>query len=395
MTSLWLAIGALTVLVLGLVLPPLLRRRAPGAERADYDLTVFRDQINDIDRDLERGLVSAEQADALRTEIQRRILALADRSDGSPENAQGGGGRVLAIGIAGVMPLAAFLLYLDMGSPEQPGAPAADRRAAPQPSVADGGDPAQAPGMEAMLDRLAERMRRSPDDPDGWLLLARSYLSMKRYADAAAAFEEAWTRLDGDDRHVVGIDFAEALVIADGGRVGDRAAGLLRDGRASDPTHPKPRFYLANRKAQNGDLAGALRDLIDIRAIGPEGAPWMNAVEQMIGRVAGDSGIDPATVAPTEDAIALGREVAESARPDPVADSPGPTREDMRQAAEMTPEERTAMIRGMVEGLALRLEANPDDLAGWRRLARAYRVLGETGKAEAAEARIRRLLDQQ
>ena len=53
----------------------------------------------------------------------------------------------------------------------------------------------------------------------------------------------------------------------------------------------------------------------------------------------------------------------------------------------MSPAERQAMIRGMVDRLAVRLDANPDDAEGWQRLARAYAVLGETAKAEAAAAR--------
>ena len=70
---------------------------------------------------------------------------------------------------------------------------------------------------------------------------------------------------------------------------------------------------------------------------------------------------------------------------------PGPTQEQMRAAQEMSPEDRAEMIRGMVQRLADRLAETPDDLAGWQRLERAYRVLGDTEKADEAAAQVKRL----
>ena len=65
----------------------------------------------------------------------------------------------------------------------------------------------------------------------------------------------------------------------------------------------------------------------------------------------------------------------------------------MDAAQEMSPEERQAMIEGMVEGLAIRMEANPDDLDGWLRLARAYAVLGRRDEAVSALERAEPLTE--
>jgi len=78
-----------------------------------------------------------------------------------------------------------------------------------------------------------------------------------------------------------------------------------------------------------------------------------------------------------------------SASAAPVA--PGPTREQMKAAGEMSPEDRMALIQSMVDRLAEKLEENPNDRMGWERLIRAYEVLGDTEKAEAAKARLEAL----
>ena len=141
-------------------------------------------------------------------------------------------------------------------------------------------------------------------------------------------------------------------------------------------------------KAQAGDLAGALQDWIDLAAIAPPDAPWLSAVREQIARAAADLGTDPSTLAPSaEVADLLPEGTAGTTRPS----LPGPTREDVAAAADMSAEDRAAMVRAMVERLAARLEEDPDDIDGWRRLARAWSVLGEARKAAEARARAEAL----
>jgi cytochrome c-type biogenesis protein CcmH len=105
----------------------------------------------------------------------------------------------------------------------------------------------------------------------------------------------------------------------------------------------------------------------------PEGAPWLAAVGERIEAIAKDAGIDPATI--------------ESQSVAPIAQPAGPSTEDVQAAQSMTPEQQQKMIRGMVEGLAQRLGANPNDLEGWKRLGQSYFVLKEPVRARDAYAR--------
>ena len=126
---------------------------------------------------------------------------------------------------------------------------------------------------------------------------------------------------------------------------------------------PRARYYGAEAALQRGDQQAAKAALKALLADVPAEAPWRKAVEDRL-----------AEIAPHEP-------------PASTSTSPGPTEKDVAAAQSMSPEERQAMIRGMVERLAARLGQNPNDKEGWVRLAHAYDVLGETDKAAAARAR--------
>jgi cytochrome c-type biogenesis protein CcmH len=411
MTALVIAMAVLAAVV-GLALAgPLLRRNATPAARAEYDLTVFRDQLKEIERDAAQGLLDAETAEAARLEVQRRMLAADTELQAGSSAMAGGGGprRLTAVLIGAGVPLAAAALYVVLGSPGQPDQPFAARDLpAEQVAAQTAARPEPNPEMTAMVGRLADRLKDNPDDIEGWLLLGRSYISMERFAEALSAFARA--RKIADGRTDVEIAYAEALILTGQMKVTDDAAAIFRAVRDKAPFNPKARYYLGLKKAQAGDVNGALQDWADLVAISSEDAPWVPVVRQQIARAAEDLKIDPLTITMSEDARKLLAQQPPVLRPstpimrpegaDPHAGhphaeapaaQPGPSREQMEAAQDMTAEDRDAMIRGMVDRLADRLKENPDDLAGWTRLERAYRVLGETAKADAAAAEIKRL----
>lgn len=370
----WLAAGLLTALAVLALLRPLLAPRGAPAARSAYDLAVYRDQLAEVERDLARGVLSAEAAEAARTEIERRILAAADAPAHVPGPAAAGHGsaprrlpKALAGAIAVALPLLALGAYVQLGAPGLPGAPVAER------AVVTDDD------MAVLVEQLAQRMAERPDDVRGWLLLARSYASLGRYQDSATAYAAAIAH--GAEGAEVQSAYGEALTAAANGQITVAAKMAFDAAVAQDPGEPRARFYLALAKAQAGNLDDALADWVALEAEAPADAPWRGAVTAQIEQAAAELGLD---------AAALPGRVALAPPPEPVEpslDERGPDEADMAAAADMTPEERDAFIRGMVANLAARLETTPDDLGGWLRLARAYGVLGEAEKAEAAWAR--------
>ncbi|HSR72576.1 MAG TPA: c-type cytochrome biogenesis protein CcmI, partial [Kiloniellales bacterium] len=347
---------------------------APAA--AEHDLQVYRDQLAELERDLARGLLTEEQAAAARIEIERRLLA-ADRRAGEHERAAATpsrpAGRLAALAVAAGLPLAAFGLYAWLGAPGVPSQPFAER--APE------GDHEFA----RLAQRLADRLAQEPGDRNGWLLLARTYIQMGRSDRAVTALRRALAQ-GFDDAEVQGA-LGEALVMKDEGRVGQAARRAFAAALEADPSDPRARYYAGLALAQDGRFERAIETWSRLAEETPAEAPWRDALIRQIAQAAEASGIEPPEIAAAEPATPR-----QEAPPVGQSGVPGPSAADVAAAQEMTDEERAAFIQQMVGRLADRLEREPDDLAGWLRLARAYTVLGERDKADAALGRAEALV---
>jgi len=362
--TLWIAVAALIALTLAALLAALLRARPPAVSRADYDVVVYRSQLDEVERDLDRGILAPDLAEAARLEIKRRMLAAAGDAAAPPPGGSGAPawrGATLALLVV-LVPVASIGLYLGLGSPGMSDRPLAARTEATRTAAHEEAE------MARLTARLAQQMERQPDRVDGWLLLGRSLRTLGQYDDAARAFERALA-LTGRAPDVLS-EYGELLVLAHGGRVAEPARRAFDEVLRAAPDEPRAHYYLGLAKAQAGDARGALQAWVDLIAVSPPDAPWVADVRREIRGVAEAAGIDAGTLAPSPDLP--GSAVTDLGE------------EDMRAAEGMSAEERDAMIRAMVEGLALRLEDEPDDADGWRRLARAYQVLGEPDKARDA-----------
>ncbi len=378
MTVLWSLIGLISLVVCAIVIWTLTRRDSQrGDLRADFDLTVYKDQLAEVDRDRDRGVLSEDQAAAARTEIERRILALAATAEADDETqpeSQGFSATSLLVALA--VPTAALAMYVTLGAPMVPNVPYVQRNiAAEQKALAD---QRRAGEMNDLAERLAERMAKEPDNLQGWMLLGRSYSALNRDQDAVGAMRKAFELAPFNPSVLV--QYAEVLIVANKNTVSEQAKSMLERALGQDRRNPRARYYLALALAQAKNVRGALQGWIDLAALAGPDAPWLASVHQQIAAAAKDLGVDPATIKPSAEARALGPPAA-------APNIPGPSREDVERARKMTAQDRTEMIRGMVQRLADRLEESPDDPDGWRRLAEAYRVLGEDQKAADAEAR--------
>jgi cytochrome c-type biogenesis protein CcmH len=406
------------------VLLPLLRRPGKqGPGRAEYDITVYKDQLVEIKRDRERGLLVQAEAEAAAIEIQRRMLKAAgpeetatpDSPGGSPDDgAPAPRNRALPALIAAVIVVAAFSLYKTLGSPDMPNRPYAGRNIAGEIAAREG----QLERREVLqlTAKLIENLEKKPNDLKGWILLGRTYLTINEFEGALKALRRA-TELSGRKPNVAA-EYAEAMVIAEEGRIGASAKKLFAAIAAADPFNPKARYYLGLEKAQAGNVRGALQAWVDLAALSDADAPWLDDVNRQIATAAGELGLDAAQVKPSARALALSltKGLGEKAqavsraslpalamppagtaattmpsRGPPASPRRGPSSEDVKAAGQMSAEDRGAMILSMVKRLADRLADNPDDLAGWRQLAKAYEVLGDREKAEHAREKAKAL----
>ncbi len=340
------------------VLAPLHRAsRAARSERGQA-LAIYRDQLGEVDRDLDRGVIGETEAGAARTEISRRLLRAGqetedDTAAGNPRR------RRIATMIIIAMPVAALAFYLFIGSPEMPGEPLAARLNAPT-------DQQDIPTLVA---RIEAHLAADPNDGKGWQIVAPVYLRLGRFDDAVAAYRNV-VKLLGATADSES-DLGEAMVSANGGVVSTEARAAFESAVKLDASAVRPRFYLALALGQEGKKDAAVAAWKALLDGAPETAPWVAVARQELAKLEG--GPAPA---------ATGGSAAPA----------GPTAADVTAAGQMSASDRTAMIEGMVAQLAAKLDADPADGAGWARLIRSYMVLGKADEAKAALAKARAAL---
>ncbi|MEQ9138583.1 MAG: c-type cytochrome biogenesis protein CcmI [Thalassobaculum sp.] len=372
---LWIVVSVLLLASVLALLAPLLRRPAPVADRAEHGFEVLRDQLAEVERDRANGRLDPTSADAARLEIERRLLAEDERREqeratGEAATAEAGRRRRLAAAVLVmlVVPVGSVMLYLSQGRPDLPDAPLASRSAerARMAEIAE-----SRRGLAEMATDLERRLADQPDDVDGWLLLGRTRLTLGQADAAVEAFRHATVAGGGDAQTFA--QLGEALVRANDGVVGAEAREAFQQALEKMPGEPRSRFYIGLAHRQAGQIEEALDWWLALEADTPPEAAWRQALASRIREAATEADVDLAALR----AKIRGNRPAQP----PVR---GPDASDVAAAQQMAPEDRVAMIQGMVDGLAARLEANPDDLEGWRRLGRSYLVLNR--RADAVEA---------
>ena len=381
---LWLIFALLTLAILAILLYPLLKGgTSEAAPRVDYDIVVYRNQLAEIDQEIERGLLSEEQAEAARAEVYRRMLAAEDAELKMPFKLLHGDNRTARIAavavIAVVLPLGAGLLYAALGSPELAGKPYAWRQTH---------DPDFVVGSTA--DKLAAILQDNPS-AGGYKRLAEMYFNARNYAQAAVADRRAIEL--GDNDAVTWSELGEAIVMTSDGAVVPEAMMAFTNSLAINPQGERSRFYIGLAEAQIGNLKQAVAIWRDLEKSSPPDAPWLTMLREHIDAFAKQGGFDPASVPPSPpSASALQAANNAMTKALHLAVPPGAPPAIPGNAAPPAPgNDRDTMITAMVQRLADRLKTTPNDEAGWVQLARSYNVMGKQDMARDAIAHALRL----
>lgn len=382
---LWLCFAFLTAAVVALLLRPLRTADGRAVAPADADLAVYRDQLRELEAERERGLIGESDVEGARAEVARRLIkrAQAEPETAATPPADPSRARTIYMAIAAALPVLAIGLYVMTGSPQLPARPYAERISANAP------DPTQAAGIVELIERVEARLKEDPQDGKGWNAIAPVYLRLGRYADAAHAFAEA-NRLEGETvRRLTG--FAEATLMAENGIVTEPVRRATLRVLELEPGKIEVRVWLALAKEQDGDLPAAVAEYREILEKSPADAPWRQAVVDRLAlvekKIAGvPDAPKPSGAAPTEQAAAPADAAPSASAPAPKSSSPSASAVEAAapDVAAMSPAEREAFIASMVARLAERLEKDGNDLDGWLRLARAYKVLGKDDEARSA-----------
>lgn len=382
----WILTMALALMVSAILILVLIRARAHSAgpdSAANFDLEVYRDQLRDVDRDLARGVIGKGDAERVRIEVSRRILAADARGQqtGTEQAQPKHLTRIMAVALAVVLIVGSGLLYRELGAPGygdlslerrmEMAALAREQRPDQQQAesqLAPSLRPQMSPEYVELINQLREKVTNRPDDLDGQILLSHHEAKIGDYVAAYQAQARVLALMGDTARSTHYAEYGELLIAAARGYVSPEAESALRTALTLAPGNGPARYYWGLMLAQTGRPDLAFRVWESTLRQGPPDAPWLNPIRAQIEEMAWRAGVKytlpPAALPPAALPLA------------------GPTREDMDAAAEMSTEDRQEFIRSMVERLSERLASSGGSPAEWARLIGTLGVLGEQERAQ-------------
>lgn len=344
----WLAALVLTTIASLAVLLPLGAKPRSAPSDVEHDISVYRDQLAEVDRDLARGAIKPAEAEQAKTEIARRIVRLDSSAPAGDAKPRSVNLRLLGSVAVLAVPLVSWGMYAVVGSPDLPSQPLSARL---------NKNPADST-PEELIARAENHLAQNPNDGRGWDVLAPTYVRLNRFADAVTAYRNA-IRLEGETAERIS-GLGEAMTMLNGGIVSADAEVNFRRALELEQGFPKARFFLAMGLAQAGKKDEAQAAWQAMASELPADQPWRRAAEFALTQLTGE------------------------APPPAIAEGPGPSQEEADAAAKLSPAEREDMIKGMVANLDEKLRSNPNDPEGWIRLMRSYVVLGRQPDAQDA-----------
>ena len=303
------------------------RPNAPVTEEESAELAHLKLQLREIEADAALGRLEPAEAVAARGEVAREVMRVKAQSE---KTSKANAPRQLLVGAAvAATAVLSFGVYAALGRPEVPAAPLEARADLPPSDMT----------IESAVAKIEERLKKAPEDLQGWTVIAPAYMQMGRYGDAANALRQV-IALDGPtaDRET---DLGEALMLAANGSAAGEPLQLFESAAARDPSHVRSRYYIAGEAMQRGDFATAKTDWEALIALGKGDEAWLpNAKAGLQAAVAALNG-------------------------------------------EVTLSDNTA-VAAMVDGLAARLKEKGGSIEEWTRLVRSRLVQGQNDLAQQA-----------
>ncbi len=283
MTTLYL-IGALMALVAMLfVALPLLRARSKSDTSPAQDaanVSIYNDQLAELETDLNNGLLSQQQFDLAKPELERRLLQ--DVSAGGAIAPAVQSPRWVGIVLAILVPVIAGALYFKLGNPEAINAPTFSDQAS-----------AQGQEVEAMLPKIMQQLKAHPDDVEAWQMLGRAMFALQRFPEAAKAYDQI-TQLQPDSAQALA-DYADALGMAQGQKLAGKPTELIKKALRLDPQNPKARYLAGFASIEEGNLKGAIAHWEQLLAELPPEQTGVDMLREKIAELRQQAGMPAAT----------------------------------------------------------------------------------------------------
>jgi cytochrome c-type biogenesis protein CcmH len=271
--TLFLIVGGLLVAVaLLFIVPPLLRSPPTHqVSRKAVNVTLYRDQLRELDTDLQSGTLNKEHYEKARRELEARLLEDVDSDDATNDGARHGRASALALGLA--LPLCAISIYLAIGSPQAliPGHGADAREPAHEVSAEQ---------IEEMVQKLAARLESNPDNVEGWVMLGRSYSMLGRFTQAASAYASAVKQSPNDAQLLA--DYADSLAMSQGRSLKGEPEKLIQRALQIDPENIKALALAGSLAFDNNNYARAVEFWEQVLRLSPPDSEFSRTVSASV-----------------------------------------------------------------------------------------------------------------
>ena len=309
MTGFWVLSSLMVIVAIALVILPLRgTRRRTDVAGTDASLEIHRHRAAELEEEYARGMVSGESLESAHSELKRELLKDAD-VDEAPLAPMTDVWKAISATII-VVPLAVVALYLWLGNAGLIEERVAAHDTAGSASAGQTAVPPEMHGVTEMIARLEEKLKTSPGDAEGWILLGRSYAYTRRFDEALRAFTSAVELKPGDAR-LLG-DYAEALAVTRNSRVDKEVMGVVQRALAIDPDNQKALWLAGLERYQSGDNTRAVTIWKRLQRQLPEESSERQLVDSFIAQAGGEP---PNTLAaqPQASAAAQSAETGNSA----------------------------------------------------------------------------------
>ncbi|MBT5186048.1 MAG: c-type cytochrome biogenesis protein CcmI, partial [Kordiimonadaceae bacterium] len=271
----------LSIIAIAFVLVPYFKGKQQVRTEAP-DIAVYKSQLKELDGDVERGIISKEEAKKSRIEIERRLLKAADNINNeiileTPNNFMAASLVVIILFSTG--------FYTVIGSPGMPDFP--KDKMAEKPASAE--DAEQLAKNMALIEQVKAKIIEVPDDARGWVYLSNLELSVGNFQNASEALYNA--HMMEPDNFNYQLMYAESLIMASNERVTPAAMVILTKAQRLLPSHPAPKYYLALADYQAGDIEVAHGEWVKVRESLEEGSPLTQLLDFWVNKAAVDLGL--------------------------------------------------------------------------------------------------------
>ena len=278
MTKFWIIAGFLIAGALLFIVPPLLGRgrRQVSATRSEVNLSIYRDQLHELDADLAAGTLSKEQYRSARSELEGRVLDDSGTAEVVPPPSSGGRNWAIAAVIA--VPILTVALYLMLGKP-------GGFDSQNQTAVANQSQEVTQEQIIAMVEGLAQKLKTKPDDVEGWAMLGRSYVQLRRYNDASTAYARAVALLPNNAQLLA--DYADVLAMNNGRSMQGEPEKIIQQALVADPNNIKALALAGTAAFQRKEYRKAIEEWQKLLKLVPADSQIARQIDANISQLQG------------------------------------------------------------------------------------------------------------